>query len=211
MGLIERREREKNIRRERAIDAAMEIYKEEGYHSITMEKIAERSELSRAALYLYFNTKDEIFISAIVAHTNYFADLLQDVLNQKESFKQTLLEKMWESFEKYYENAPDIFNATQYFHQSEIIRNLPENLRDMLYESSSRVVHLLQGITQYAIKEGIFIKCDHRTMAEVIWTSFLGITDLERSKYVLSKNSHLKITRNLAIKILSRGILASGK
>jgi TetR/AcrR family transcriptional regulator len=211
MGVIERREREKNIRRERAIDAAMEIYKEEGYHSITMEKIAERSELSRAALYLYFKTKDEIFISAIVSHTNYFADLLEEVFDNKENFKQALLEKMWETFENYYEKAPDVFNATQYFHQSEIIRNLPDNLRDMLYKLGSRVVHLLQGIVQYAIKEGVFIKCDHRTLAEVIWTSFLGINDLERSKYVLSKNSHLKITRDCALKVLSRGILASGK
>ena len=58
MGVIERREREKQQRREQAIQAAMEIYDEEGYHAITMEKIAERAEISRAALYLYFKNKD---------------------------------------------------------------------------------------------------------------------------------------------------------
>ena len=60
MGVAERREREKQQRRDQAIQAAMEIYNEEGYHAITMDKISERAELSRAALYLYFKNKDEI-------------------------------------------------------------------------------------------------------------------------------------------------------
>ena len=78
MGVVERRKREKDLRRELAIDAAMSIYEEEGYHAITMEKIAERSELSRAALYLYFKNKDEIIISAIVSHADFFVRLLQN-------------------------------------------------------------------------------------------------------------------------------------
>ena len=42
MGVMERRRREREVRRESAMDAAMSIYEEEGYHAITMEKIAER-------------------------------------------------------------------------------------------------------------------------------------------------------------------------
>lgn len=76
MSVAERREREKMRRRRHAIKAAMAIYSEEGYHAITMEKIAERSEISRAVLYLYFKNKDEIFINAIVAHVEYFVHLL---------------------------------------------------------------------------------------------------------------------------------------
>ena len=79
MGVIERRAREREVRRESAIDAAMKIYEEEGYHAITMDKIAQRSELSRAALYLYFKNKEEILVSAIVAHAEYFAEVLKEV------------------------------------------------------------------------------------------------------------------------------------
>ena len=34
----------------------------------TMGKIAEKAELSKATLYLYFNTKDEIFIHTLGAN-----------------------------------------------------------------------------------------------------------------------------------------------
>ena len=207
MGITERREREKKIRQENAIDAALELYNDEGYHSITMEKIAERSELSRAALYLYFKTKDEIFISTIVAHMGYFEDLLQKLYDNSESLKENLLEHLWECFWVFYQKDPVLFNASLYFHQSDIIRNLSEELRARLYESGSRVVKLQHKIIEYGVNEGIFIQCNPMTLSEVIWSCFLGITQLERSKQVVSRKSHLDITQDLAIKVLSRSII----
>ncbi|NLT68686.1 MAG: TetR/AcrR family transcriptional regulator, partial [Acidobacteria bacterium] len=135
MGVLERRRREREIRRESAIDAAMSIYEEEGYHSITMEKIAERAELSRAALYLYFKNKEEILVSAIVAHSDYFAQLLQEVYDQRENTKNQLLEELWECFQKFYEKDPATFTAWQYFHQVDVISNLSDELRDVLHEA----------------------------------------------------------------------------
>jgi AcrR family transcriptional regulator len=210
MGIIERREREKKNRQELAINAAMELYNEEGYHAITMEKIAERSELSRAALYLYFNTKDEIFVSAIVASTNYFEKILQEIYDRRESIKERLLEELWECFRIFYEKDPVTFNASLYFHQSEITRNLSEGLRKRLYESGSRIVRLQHQIIKYGVDEGIFIECNPMTLTEVIWACFFGITQLERSKQVVSRKNHLDITRDLAINVLARSIIRKG-
>jgi len=211
MGIAERREREKRSRQDLAIKAAMELYDEEGYHAITMEKIAERSELSRAALYLYFNTKDEIFISGIVAHTSYFEGILQELYDNKESWKEKLLERLWECFRILYQKNPVIFNASLYFNQNDIIRNLSEELRARLYESGSRVVKLQHKIIEYGVNEGIFIQCNPMTLSEVIWSCFLGITQLERSKQVLSRKNHLDITQDLAIKVLARSIIRNNR
>ena len=207
MGVIERRKREKDVRRELAIDAAMSIYEEEGYHAITMEKIAERSELSRAALYLYFKNKDEIVISAILTHADYFARVLQEVYDKRESIKEKLLEKLWECFQRFYEKDPVVFTAWQLFHQSEMIGNLAPELRDVLHESGSKVVALQHKIVEYAVTEQIFIQCDYRALSEVVWSTFLGIVYVERSKNVLSRKSHMAATQDLARKILARGVL----
>lgn len=207
MGVIERRKREKDVRRELAIDAAMSIYEEEGYHAITMEKIAERSELSRAALYLYFKNKDEIVISAVLTHADYFARVLQEVYDKRESVKEKLLEKLWECFQRFYEKDPVVFTAWQLFHQSEMIGNLAPELRDVLHESGSKVVALQHKIVEYAVTEKIFIQCDYRALSEVVWSTFLGIVYVERSKNVLSRKSHMATTQDLARKILARGVL----
>lgn len=207
MGVTERRRREKEARRDLAINAAMRLYGSDGYHAITMEKIAELSELSRAALYLYFKSKEEILVSAITAHAEYFASVLQELYDARESIKEDLLEKLWECFRRFYEKDPVAFTAWQYFHQSEVISNLSPELRDVLHKSGAKVVALQHRIVKYAIEQGIFIECDHRTLAEVIWSSFLGIVYLERSKNVLSHRSHMAVTQDVARKVLARGVL----
>lgn len=207
MGIVERRKREKDLRREIAMDAAMAIYNEEGYHAITMEKIAERCEISRASLYLYFKNKDEILINAIVDHTEYFTDILQDLYENREQLRDNLLQELWARFIDFYEKEPETFNASLYFQNSEMILNLPENLRDNIDESGSKVVSLQHKIIEYGVKAGMFIDCNPMTLSEVIWTSFLGIVQLERSKQVLSRKGHYESTRDLALEVLSRGIV----
>ncbi|MEI6152816.1 MAG: TetR/AcrR family transcriptional regulator [Deltaproteobacteria bacterium] len=207
MGVIERRKRERDLRRELAIDAAMSIYEEEGYHAITMEKIAERSELSRAALYLYFKSKDEIIISAIVPHADYFASVLQELCDSRENIKEELLEKLWECFQSFYEKDPVVFTAWQLFHESETISNLAPEFRDILHESGKKVVALQHKIVEFAVAEKIFIQCNPQALSEVIWSTFLGIVYVERSKNVLSHKSHMASTQDLARVVLLRGVL----
>jgi TetR/AcrR family transcriptional regulator len=211
MGVMERRKREREIRRESAIDAAMSIYEEEGYHAITMDKIAERAELSRAALYLYFKNKEEILVSAIVAHVDYFAQVLKEAYDRRENTKGQLLDKLWECFQKFYEKDPATFTAWQYFHQSDVIGNLSSELRDVLHEAGAKVVALQHKIVEYAVTEKVFIDCDHRALAEVIWSSFLGIIYIERSKKVLSRKNHQDITQEMAKKVLAHGVLRANR
>ena len=47
----------------RILDAARELFVSEGYHNVSIRKIAERIEYSPAALYSYFPAKDDIFFA----------------------------------------------------------------------------------------------------------------------------------------------------
>ena len=210
MGIKERREREKNERRESILRAAIQVYDKEGYHAITMEKIAEEAELGRATLYLYFKTKDEIFIHAIVSYSDFFNQRLENLYAGRAEIKEKLLESLWFTFIEFYEKDRASFNATLYFHQSEMIRNLPENLRIMLDRSGSRNYAYLSKIMAYGIRQGVFRDCSPKTLAEVVWTSFLGIIHLENSKQAMSRKGHRAVTWKLALEMLSRGILKKG-
>lgn len=60
MGIVERREREKQEVREQILDAARTLFAREGYEAVTMRKIAEAIEYSPTAIYLYFKDKEEL-------------------------------------------------------------------------------------------------------------------------------------------------------
>jgi AcrR family transcriptional regulator len=61
MGVRERRDREREARREAILEAARVLFVAEGYRHVSIRRIADRVELSPAAIYGYFPSKDEIF------------------------------------------------------------------------------------------------------------------------------------------------------
>ena len=88
MGIIERKEKEKQDLRKRILDAAMQVFLEKGYEDTSIRNIAERVEYSPTTLYLYFKDKDAIFLAL---HDNGFC-----ILNEK----MTVLQYVSDPFER---------------------------------------------------------------------------------------------------------------
>lgn len=63
MGVAERRAREKEALRHRILDAAGQLFVEEGFHNVSLRKIAERIEYSPATIYLHFKDKNDLLLS----------------------------------------------------------------------------------------------------------------------------------------------------
>ena len=206
MGIKERRKRERLERRDAILQAAVQVYMEEGYHATTMDKIAETAELSRATLYLYFSTKDEIFIQAIVQQSEYFAQLLQGVYERRKEIGDALVPELWACFKDFYSLDPALMNVTLYFHQSQMLRNLPEALRSELDRTGSQNYWWMRKIVAHGIRQGVLRKCNERTLAEFFWTSFLGILHLENSKMAMGRKVHLEETWELGLDILQQGV-----
>ena len=65
MGIQERKERERDERRKTILRTAKKIIKKSGVEGMSMNLLAETTELNKATLYLYFSNKDDL-IDAIV-------------------------------------------------------------------------------------------------------------------------------------------------
>jgi AcrR family transcriptional regulator len=63
LGVKERQEREREAVARSIMDAARDLFVAEGYHNVSIRKIAERIEYSPAAIYSYFPSKDDIFFA----------------------------------------------------------------------------------------------------------------------------------------------------
>jgi len=60
MGISERREREKTERRRTILNCAKDLVLTHGVENVNMEDIATKAELSKATVYLYFSSKEEL-------------------------------------------------------------------------------------------------------------------------------------------------------
>ena len=65
MGMSERRARQLEDRRAKILDSALRLFHEEGYETITMQDIADASEISKGSLYLQFTNKEDLIVSLL--------------------------------------------------------------------------------------------------------------------------------------------------
>ncbi|GAA3224049.1 TetR/AcrR family transcriptional regulator [Streptomyces sp. XM83C] len=70
-------QRRRGDTRRRIQDVALELFAEQGYEKTSLREIAERLEVTKAALYYHFKTKEEILVSLFESLTQPIEDLIE--------------------------------------------------------------------------------------------------------------------------------------
>lgn len=111
MGVQERREREKEELREIILDAASEMFAQEGYANVSMRKIAEQIEYSPTTIYLYFKDKNDL-LNQICEET--FAGLIKDwqKIEDKNDDPATALRKSMRAYVEFGLKYPNHYEVT---------------------------------------------------------------------------------------------------
>lgn len=68
MTVAARREREREARRNRILDAAARVFFARGFDAAKMEDVAEAAQLGKGTLYLYFKAKDDLALGLVLRH-----------------------------------------------------------------------------------------------------------------------------------------------
>jgi AcrR family transcriptional regulator len=66
MGITDRRQREREQRKAKIIDAAERLFFSRRYEEVSMEEIAREVELNKATLYLYFENKEALYATIVL-------------------------------------------------------------------------------------------------------------------------------------------------
>ena len=53
------------VREQQMLDAAVEVFSDNGFHDASMDSIAAKASISKPMLYLYYGSKDELFAACI--------------------------------------------------------------------------------------------------------------------------------------------------
>ncbi len=101
MGITERREREKTMRRNAIIEGAEELFFRNGYDKTRMLEIADYCELSKGSLYLYFNNKEDLAHAVVSRSHSILLNLLQEGADRGETGLEKVKE-MLEAFVTFY-------------------------------------------------------------------------------------------------------------
>ncbi len=75
-----RREREKLRQRQEMLTAALSLFSEKGYHSVSMQEIAEASEFAIGTLYKFFQSKEDLYKALVLEQADRFEAILLEAL-----------------------------------------------------------------------------------------------------------------------------------
>jgi AcrR family transcriptional regulator len=79
MSSTERRQRERENLQRAILDAARDLFVEQGFAAVSLRKIADKIEYSPTAIYLYFKDKDEILSALIDEGFGLLCTYMQDI------------------------------------------------------------------------------------------------------------------------------------
>ncbi len=80
---LSRREREKLWQRREMLTAAIKLFSEKGYHSVSMQEIAKKSEFAIGTLYKFFRNKEDLYKSIIQEQADKFHKALTEALEEE--------------------------------------------------------------------------------------------------------------------------------
>lgn len=108
MGIVERRLREKEERRKLILEAAKALVQEKGVAGFSMQDIADVTELGKATIYLYFQSKEAILEEIFRDAVEYFVEYVEERLPPDSSGLESLL-VLWGSYLSLYAESGDVF------------------------------------------------------------------------------------------------------
>jgi AcrR family transcriptional regulator len=174
MGIEERREREKLARREAIMESAQKLFFAKGFNATTMDEIAQKAELSKGTLYLYFGSKEELYVSVMSEGLNILFDRV------KEAFAQDLppdhmIRKLGEVYYRYYLDYREYSRIFFFLEHKDVSKSLPRELVQDSIDKGKHFFQLLEGVIHKGIEEGVFSPLDPRKAAVAFWGATSGI------------------------------------
>jgi len=159
MGQQSFRELDKSLRRQKIIDTAVELFHRRGYRSTTLDDLAQELGITKAALYHYVESKEELlFIIYTQALNSIFLETRQIA-----SMDLPPDEKLREIIRNHIKNII-IQNLSLFFVFFTEENQLPEKYYRMVREKKREYDRIIQEIIEEGISSGLFEEEDPRLL-----------------------------------------------
>jgi AcrR family transcriptional regulator len=215
MGAEGRKEKEKIIRRNDIIEAAERVIFTKGYNQATMDDVAKEAEFSKRTIYVYFNSKEQIYFEIMIKGYRLLLNRLIEDLQQKESkYALDKIRQIADTLYRFYLDYPKYFSAIMEYENTDIDfqDTIPDKSREECYAIGEEILKFLTDALREGIHDGSVKKdLDVIKTALVLWSYMLGVfgTIKKKEKYIL--NFHKITSEELvseAFKLIQLTIMA---
>jgi len=173
MSTKERKLKEKENRKDLILTAAENVMAENGLYGLSIESIAEETELAKGTIYLYFKSKEEILSSLTIKARNKLFLEFELIEKQNTNSYEQLIEIIRMNY-TFYKQFPLYYDLVSLYEANHKAVETEE-----MYKSSQNITNLVNRIAEKAQAEGYLnpkINPLHLTMS--LWGMTVGMLQL---------------------------------
>lgn len=171
MGIQERKEREKEQRREEILNAAQQVFFEKGLQNSTMDEIAELAELSKGTLYLYYGSKEDLYLAVMLRGF----DILHEQIAEVEKQTPQPAEAMWlmgKAYYDFFEKHRNFFRMFHFLQYPGLHKQVSPEMMESCNGQTQKTWKLMIDVFRRGIEEGTFRRDINPVEAAVIlWSN----------------------------------------
>jgi TetR/AcrR family transcriptional regulator len=180
MGIAERKEREKEQRKNDIIDAAEKIFFTRGFDNATMDDVAEEAELSKATLYLYFKSKEDLHFAICIRALLILIGMFKEAVSDSKSAFENLLE-IGKTYVAFAHKHTSYFKAMLHFESKELHGTDCSSclLGD---EDNCPLMFLIETIRKGQNDKSVRSDISAEIMGHILWSQTTGVLQVASVK-----------------------------
>jgi AcrR family transcriptional regulator len=178
MGIAERKEREKQRRRNDILDAAEKVFFSGEFKDPTVDEVAAEAELSKATLYLYFESKEDMYFAVHMRGMGRLGEMFKEVAasEQRGIDRIRAIGRAYYEFSKKY---PDYSRAMIHFEKKVCVLGEKGELAAQMHEAGQTILGMVQDAITAGIEDGsIRSTFDPEKTALLLWAQSDGVINL---------------------------------
>ena len=158
-------------RKAQILDAALAVIAQKGYENSRMDDIVASSKMSKGAIYWYYKSKKEVYLSLVNHWVHNYSAVLNHIVDTDRSASDQL-RSLFQYFIVQYEKDPVVFKALLEFWS---MAGRDPEFNDKLQKVYSEFVNLISTIIQQGMDNGEFKNLDVDITAMSIMVNIEGI------------------------------------
>ena len=181
---------EREMRKQRILTGALDVFKLKGLEGATMDEIANQSGFGKATLYYYFKSKEDVFSAILENGWINIWESLEPIIADQKSPRQAFINLLIKIAE-IAQDRPGLF---------EFLFNAPKAIKlenQPWKEYQHRLYGVIQGLLEDGVKAGEFPKINPELMFKALGGLFMGLVFMGDKKEPVSEKDVEKLLNQL--------------
>ncbi len=204
MGIQERKLHEKELRRKTIMQAGSELFKQVGFNNTSMDMVAEKAQLSKGTLYLYFKSKDDLYANCILEDgLKYLSSFFEEVEKGSNSVEDAIVAYA-DAYYNFTNEFQELFNMLMGVDTAADfnLSNVSEETKDKILQLQKKIfvdrISFLNKAAENGVLSDEFSAC--YTVIQ-LWVSIVGALHLskkEQLSFMFEKIDSKEFIRDIA-------------